>query len=184
MKTSTMLTIPNDVARRMTFLDIERLDTGTQLWREDFSSGGAFLILRGSRGLVAYLGIPEAHPAAGASAEAFLDGSDCDVRVHGGFTFAEYGDGVFRSSGYYWFGWDYMHARDKRMEDSELRDLPPEALEPLRALEQQFQRIAGKQHPWTVDDVLNDSRAAVDAFKDALDRWRAGLSDHVEKEEI
>jgi hypothetical protein len=73
-------------------------------WNED---GIQRLILnvRGSH-FTQYLGIPEDHPLAG------FDYEELPIRCHGGLTFSDEGDGKYYPKGFYWYGWDYMHAGD------------------------------------------------------------------------
>ena len=79
-----------------------------------FEDGVRCLIMRGPAHLCAYLGVPINHPLAGYNYD------EIPLRVHGGLTFADKGDGKNRPTGYWWYGWDYGHAGDATTYEIEL----------------------------------------------------------------
>jgi hypothetical protein len=169
---SAVLVVPHDVSERMTFEDLSRLDCGTRLWFEQFSSGGAFLILRGGFSLTAYLGVPLCHPASNASYESLLSDNDWQRNIHGGINFSEPGDGVHLPSDFYWFGWDYAHCTDFKMRDPDFRNLSSDVQNQLLKLERLLNDLTKtKKRAWTVKEVLEDSRSAIEAFNRALKHW-------------
>lgn len=88
----------------------QAFETADVLAEDYFTEGLRWLVLRGPIGTpVAYVGIPEASPAAGLS-YSHLDA--VAPSVHGGWTFSGAGDGKHRPMGWWWWGWDYAHAWD------------------------------------------------------------------------
>ena len=71
-----------------------------------YEEGVRVIIVRGPACLCVYCGIPEDHPLAGFSYD------DIPLSCHGGLTFSDKGDGKYRPTGFYWYGWDYGHAGD------------------------------------------------------------------------
>jgi hypothetical protein len=105
----------------------------------DFEQDGVrCLVVDGGIGLCAYVGVPEGHPIAGKECD---DEALRDLEVHGGLTFAGEGDGKYRPTGWYWYGWDDAHAGDY------LSWAP---------------RLGGRR--WTVDDVEAEVREAARVF--------------------
>lgn len=81
------------------------MESGTTIceWTED---GVRCLIKRGPNSLCAYFGVPAGHPLSN------IGYDDLPLRVHGGLTFSQAGDGKYFPVNHYWFGWDYCHAGD------------------------------------------------------------------------
>jgi hypothetical protein len=80
-------------------------------WEED---GYKLLIMRGPASLCAYIGVPKGHPLYG------KDYDEVDIDCHGGLTFSGEGSqdtSVYRTPGYWYFGWDYAHFGDVNFYD-------------------------------------------------------------------
>jgi hypothetical protein len=156
------------VAERLTFESLYQLESGTRVWWEALSSGGAFMVLRGNFCLCAYLGIPRDNPAAGVHYDEIMTASDRELNVHGGFTFSGFGkEGSEWPAAYYWIGWDYGHWSDRSFTDFE-----PYMIEVRQKLGHQLYRP--EQHGWTVAEVVADSRPAITGFDVALTEWNEG----------
>lgn len=101
------------------------------------------IILRGPGALCAYFGIPLDHLMANQPYD------NIETSVHGGFTYgaaSKHGD-TNLPVGYYWYGWDYGHYRDKSLFDS--------------------LSIGKEGHEWTVDQVAFEcGEALVDFVKE------------------
>ena len=108
----------------------------------DYREGIRWMILRHPTlgHLSAYVGIPSGSPRAG------IDQEKVPVAVHGGWTWGEEGDGVFRPAGWFWWGWDYAH----------LGDYVPGA------------PGIGGEHLWTENEVEAQVMIALPLFEDWL----------------
>lgn len=83
--------------------------------REEFEhSGLKCLILRDPdlKMLCGYVGVLIGHLCYGRHCDSFPYRDLLPVRVHGGLTFSEVGDGEWRQRGYWWFGFDTAHGWD------------------------------------------------------------------------
>jgi hypothetical protein len=90
------------------YWDLTKLEKGTIVY-DVVKEGYRLLIMRGPAGWCCYIGVPLDSPLArmGYSDDA-LAGFEC----HGGLTYANDGDDVWRPTGWWYFGWDYGHAGD------------------------------------------------------------------------
>lgn len=85
--------------------DLVNMKEGTKL-KDWFDEGVRCLIIRAQFSLCAYVGVPIDHPLAGYHYD------DIPISCHGGLTFADEGDDLYRPKGWYWYGWDYAHSGD------------------------------------------------------------------------
>lgn len=97
------------------------------------------LILRGIS-FAAYVGVPTDHCLA--------DMDSLKFKCHRGITFRGPGDGI-RPEGWYWYGWDYMHAGDAF-------DMPGLDLLPPEAQSLFLSGSFGKGRQWTLGEVEQD----------------------------
>ncbi|WP_157266534.1 hypothetical protein [Azohydromonas aeria] len=138
------------------------------------------LVLRGPMSLLAYIGVPLDHWAAG---------TDLDFRCHWGITFEGEGEGMMRPAGWYWWGWDYGHCTDV----VDLPPLSPEWQERIddfrRALLEHFndwredrglEPVTGftpmEQKRWTAAEVVEDVMDVAMNVKAALEAAEAGAA--------
>jgi hypothetical protein len=89
-----------------TWRHMKKDESGT-IYFDWYQEGVRCLIMRGPGALCAYIGVPTGHPLSNKSYE------DLNVDVHGGWTFDGEGDGKYRPTGVYWYGWDYTHCDDQ-----------------------------------------------------------------------
>lgn len=144
-----------------------------ELWKEVVDAPGGHIfhdettpdgyrirVIRGAASLCAYVGVPPEHPWAGKS----YDEIDNRVPVHGGLTFATDGGKKKKDlwpGPHYWFGWDYGHAGDY----ATYYDEPG-----TRSIFTSNTHL--DDYKWTVPEVVDKARAAVDAFRAAGGEWR------------
>lgn len=103
-----------------TFGELVKDKPGTIYWQGEVN-GYRGLIQRGGASVCAYLGLPKDHPLAGA------DVDEIDLPVHGGLTFASWGDGEGGwEKDLYWIGWDYGHLGDINFYDIDIFSKVPE----------------------------------------------------------
>ena len=90
------------------YWDLARLENGTLVY-DIIREGYRLLIMRGPAGWCCYIGVPLDSPLARMDySDDVLSGFEC----HGGLTYANDGDDVWRPTGWWYFGWDYGHAGD------------------------------------------------------------------------
>jgi len=90
------------------FWDLTKLETGTLVY-DMVKDGFRLLIMRGPAGWCCYIGVPTHSPLARLE---YDDPALSDFDCHGGLTFSNDGDDVWRPAGWWYFGWDYGHAGD------------------------------------------------------------------------
>lgn len=117
----------------MTWQELKDTKSGTIL-HDVFEEGVRFIVMRGPSTLCAYVGIPLEHPLAGFRYD------DLPVRAHGGLTFGREPEGTW-PTGFYWYGWDYSHCRDRSFYADDL----PASLQ------------SDTDKRWLVEDVIEDS---------------------------
>jgi hypothetical protein len=105
-----------------------------------------FIVMRGPVSWCAYVGIPDKHPLSGLC----YDDLDGFVDAHGGLTFRGEGDEPYPwPKGYYWYGWDYAHFGD-------------------RCIYHGMDDASTDEHDWTIDEVIEDSKSAIESFKNLM----------------
>ena len=126
--------------KNLTWTELKATKSGTVLHNE-FSDGVRFIVMRGPGSLTAYVGVPKDHPLAGMDYDS-LPRIDC----HGGLTYS--GIGKEWPKGFYWYGWDYAHSGDCAFYYDDLAPI-----------------FKGSDKKWLVEDVIEDSYWAIQAFK-------------------
>lgn len=126
---------------KMTWEQIRAKKAGTIL-HDVFDEGIRFIVMRGPSNLCAYVGLPLKHPLAG------FHYDDVPLNAHGGLTFAGEGD-TLRPTGFFWYGWDYGHCRDRIFYADDL----PASLQ------------SDTDKKWLVEDVIEDSWETIYDFK-------------------
>lgn len=130
------------------------IPSGTLLWDEQ-QGDARFIVMRGPASLCAYVGVPSDHPLSHRNYD------DVELECHGGLTWGKEGKG-YHPEGWYWYGWDYGHAGDACLWDSE-------------TLARLGSMLHDGGHQWTLPDVLRDAQPTWEAWQRAVRRVNMGV---------
>jgi hypothetical protein len=133
----------NGAYRDMHFEELSKKAVGTIL-HERHEGPLMGMVMCCNASLCAYVGFPLGHPIA----RAHIDYDHLPIRVHGGLTFGQPGDGKHYPLGFFWYGWDYAHAGDYAFYD-------------LRYPQWDH----SGDHKWLLHEVRQDLEEAMPQFK-------------------
>lgn len=127
------------------------------------------LILHNTLAICAYIGVPSEHCLAGMEKLHFECAED--------ITYRDYGDGFFRPSGFFWYGWIYdmpINAEQMFGPDFFGADVPPELVQHFKTLNE------GKKR-WTEQEIQCDLIDAAMSLQEVLARYESTSLDVIAK---